>query len=535
MKKISFIFLTLILAISACKKDEGDDNPTNTQYALGWLATDDISKVPSSTNFSFGNGTLPKKFDITDKFPPIGDQGQYGTCVAWACAYNMKSALSAITKGLTAADLQSSSNQFSPKDLFWAMPEKGANCNGSNFEVALQSMQERGVATMATVPYTNLGDCSSTPQSSWTQEAGGHKIKYWRKIEASTQSIKENISNNVPVVFGAKLADNFMAWNSDEVLSSHSSFQNVGQHAYHALIVAGYDDAKGPNGAFRVINSWGENWGDNGYIWVDYNFFINTFAKIGNDSPLFIAANQDGEVTPPDNDPGPKSNGVDLASWITGDESTYFNTGDPTSRNLYFNIYNVGKTAALATSNWSVYYIYYNAYDANDYGVLFYDEFNTSVPKNTFECPTNNHCVVNIDIPSGGDFATTAFGTDFLYRSYKMPEITGDYYLVMLTDGEDVFEEADEQDNIFYTTTDPIYFEDGYGLKGGPKTHFSFKNDLKFGPSITKFTDTNKTKFKNAYTSEEIKGFFKKEIRSERFKSKLVASGKKIGMVMNKY
>lgn len=38
----------------------------------------------------------------------------------------------------------------------------------------------------------------------------------------------------------------------------------------HALVVVGYDDRKE---AFRSMNSWGKNWGDDGYIWVKYKDF----------------------------------------------------------------------------------------------------------------------------------------------------------------------------------------------------------------------------------------------------------------------
>ena len=46
-------------------------------------------------------GGLPSSVDLTKKFPPIGDQGQYGTCVAWASSYNLKTALNGIEKGLS--------------------------------------------------------------------------------------------------------------------------------------------------------------------------------------------------------------------------------------------------------------------------------------------------------------------------------------------------------------------------------------------------------------------------------------------------
>ena len=41
---------------------------------------------------------LAKRVDLSMKFPPIGNQGNYGTCVAWATGYNMKTALDAIDK-----------------------------------------------------------------------------------------------------------------------------------------------------------------------------------------------------------------------------------------------------------------------------------------------------------------------------------------------------------------------------------------------------------------------------------------------------
>ncbi|HML84276.1 MAG TPA: C1 family peptidase, partial [Bacteroidales bacterium] len=77
-----------------------------------------------------------------------------------------------------------------------------------------------------------------------------------------------------PIVIGAQLGDRFMRWNSDAILD-YDTYLNPGmQHAYHALILAGYDDSRQ---AFKIINSWGETWGSNGTIWVDYTFFLNSF------------------------------------------------------------------------------------------------------------------------------------------------------------------------------------------------------------------------------------------------------------------
>jgi C1A family cysteine protease len=340
--------ITMALAITllaACQKDNSTDPnnpmPGDNLYPTGWNGLDEnVGEVPMTSHFGFGTGNIPDKYDLTDYLPPIGDQGQYGTCVSWAVGYNVKTAISAIEKGLNSQALTDPTNQFSPKDLHYSIPDddKNANCGGTSFKVALQQIQDRGIARMSTVPYTNLGNCSQNGlQSDWTQDAANNKIEYWRRIEASPESIKQNIAKNIPVIMGAKLADNFMSWNSDAVLTSNSSFDNVGIHSYHALAIVGYDDSKGPNGAFRVVNSWSERWGDTGFIWIDYNFLVNEFVvPFNGGKPLFIAANQEGEerTDPPNNDP-PVTSGVDLAAWVFEDYSTAQTSGIPLKGELY--------------------------------------------------------------------------------------------------------------------------------------------------------------------------------------------------------
>jgi hypothetical protein len=43
----------------------------------------------------------------------------------------------------------------------------------------------------------------------------------------------------------------------------------------HAMVVIGYDDEK-YGGSFHILNSWGEDWGNNGKIWVNYDVFVKT-------------------------------------------------------------------------------------------------------------------------------------------------------------------------------------------------------------------------------------------------------------------
>ena len=156
---------------------------------------------------------------------------------------------------------------------------------------------------MATVPYENLGDCSNSPNSSWTNEASNYKIENYRKIDVDINTLKSYLAQNRPIAIGVHVGDNFLKWNSSGVLSAET-YNYSGQHAYHGLILAGYDDNKGANGAFELVNSWSEAWGDNGGIWIDYNYFVNEFCFAA-----FVAKNKVNGYNPDSNN----DNQVDLS------------------------------------------------------------------------------------------------------------------------------------------------------------------------------------------------------------------------------
>lgn len=549
MRKFSFLtgaFIGSMMLMTSCKLAEtisptnqaDDDKPA---FGFGWIGNENLGKVPNNVKFGFAsNPNLPSSFDLSELLPPVASQGSYGTCISWASGYYGKTATEALTFGYKSSDLAKSTNQISPKDLFTSLPEgnsKGANCDGSSYLINMEMLQSRGAATMATVPYSNLGSClSSSIQASWTTEAAKHKIKNYRIIDDDVFSIKQQIANRIPVIAGFKLSDNFMTWNSANVYSSHTTFNSVGQHAYHGMAIVGYDDKKGVNGAFKVVNSWGSNWGNNGFIWVDYNFFIKTFLQRDSNGNGVLLTMSDAAIKSNENkNPTPVNDsqltGVELSAWVEEDIPTFATTKNPASRKILFNFYNDGTQTAGVAKPWSSFYIYYNAYKAEDYGIIFnYNFTNNNLGVNKFLC-NEKSCDFNISIPPKNNFGFQFLSTNLLKTDYTLPtNLNGNYYLVLIVDGSDVFKEYDEDDNFFYTTENPILFKNGQGGRVSSNgAEFSFINDIKFNSQseqISKFrTATNKAN-PNAYSKDEIMGMIKNHKKSGDFQKKIDAYNK---------
>jgi len=400
----------------------------------GWLAeNENLDSIPVVVDGDTTN--LPSRKDLESKFPPIGDQGQYGTCVAWATGYNLKTSLNAIDKNWGEADLRKSANQTSPKDLWFVLDrnDRGANCGGTNFEPALDALISKGAGSLSDVPYSNMGNCSGTSSGDASNKLGNYRkiaanntLAGGSNKEGMTQgNFKGYLAQSRPILFGAKLGDRFMRWNSASVISS-DTYNNPGmQHAYHAMIVVGYDDSKQ---AFRVRNSWGDDWGDYGSIWVDYDFFLNKFCF-----SAFVATNS-----------GSSNRAKQLSSTdlqITSAEDSVPDKNLPRERVFSYHKLNSGKVT----------YMYYNAFNANENGIIY----------------------------EGVDRQQSI--------RYTMPKITGQYYLVVYAEpGSFYFLAADNGS--------PLQFVNGV-----------MQNDIVFTPNWEAISVQELGGKPNAYTPEEIK------------------------------
>jgi C1A family cysteine protease len=486
-KKEAKYFIPLFFALLSCGEHSFFDNPFE-EIAEGifgqGLKESKLEVIPQDVK-SFSNASLPSSVSLEDKFPPIQSQGSYGTCAVWSTGYAYKTALNAIEKNWSSSDLAKATNQTSPKDLWLSIPakDKGTGCYGTSFERAMDALIAGGAASMADVPYNMSNSCDASPSTAkgnpdnklanYRKIAVNEKLAYndprYTKIEGmDVPNFKTYLAQGRPILFAANVTDRFQRWNSDAVMYSDYSGGSG-----HAMVLVGYDDLKGTGGAFRVRNSWGTNWGDKGSIWVDYDFFVKDFCKYA-----FVGQNPN---SPPDDVNPPASDGYDLlASFAEDYPDEEDETGNPRKRVFSYQVHNNGSKDILASQRWGVYYMYYNAYNANEYEIIYEDYYTDEHGRPCKPGEGEGVCLGkyaqseaiagaywnNMNVKPGKMAgAEEAGGDDYVFEMpYEMPSITGDYYLVVYADYKDVIKETNEDNNLYYITASggkPLKFENG--------------------------------------------------------------------------
>ncbi|NVO02899.1 MAG: cysteine protease [Bacteroidetes bacterium] len=220
--------------------------------------------------------TLPKSASLKKYAPTPKTQGSYGTCVGWSTCYcamtiidNMKSNSTDITAN--------TDNAYSPTFVYVHVKQEGdADCKyGTYIDQALTYLKNNG-----DVKYSDMSlDCPTEFEDELYKKAKQHRIKDFAKLfdvddgsNFKISSVKKSLAEKKPVVIGFNLPESFY-----EAKSCWTPTENSASAGGHAMCVIGYDDEK-YGGAFEFQNSWGNTWGNEGYMWVKYDDFA-TYTK----------------------------------------------------------------------------------------------------------------------------------------------------------------------------------------------------------------------------------------------------------------
>ena len=241
--------------------------------------------------------TLPPRVNnsLLPSFPPIGDQGQIGSCVGWGSTYYQATHELGLLNGFN--NKTSSTHVLSPKWTYDMI--NGGQDRGSSVADAYQLLSTNGATTILTSPYdTNYTSWNLNAQD-WISAISNRMSPYVLipGLNGNLTAIKQALNNGHVLTFATFIN----SWVFTIIKHDPSNINNFhegeyaciymnGQKGGHFMTIVGYDDTlwidvngsgsvdSGERGAFLIANSWGSNWGNSGFIWISYDAFLASSA-----------------------------------------------------------------------------------------------------------------------------------------------------------------------------------------------------------------------------------------------------------------
>ena len=264
------------------------------QHATGAILPEnylqaDVNNVSLQSTSETDIADLPSSFDITTNvatskyFPPIGDQGMINSCTAWASTYYQFTYEVNKFKGVET----NASNIYSPAWTY-SFTNGGGN-NGVDIDAAYRVLTRQGALKLVDYPY----------------DATNYNYNWCTDVEKMTEALEYRVERTSEKVYSsddidiikARLANGEVAtaytstsgWIVKDTSNGEKIIVQCNElNGGHLITIVGYDDNievtldSGVTlvGAFKIANSWGSDWGNDGYIWVAYDA-LNPVSQYG--------------------------------------------------------------------------------------------------------------------------------------------------------------------------------------------------------------------------------------------------------------
>lgn len=204
-------------------------------------------------------GTPPASaMHLAGLVPRVLDQGATESCVGHAVASGIW-----IAHRARGTDMPDPSPRFV---YFGARGYHGAELvdTGTYLRTGLKAAQRFGVAPES-LCVTSAKLINRSPSWAAYRQAhdwGGLRGYYRIASEGNERidEIKRALAADHTVVFGTGVSKSFKSFSGANTITRPAHSAIVGRHA---MCVVGYDGDR-----FRVLNSWGQYWGDGGFVWV---------------------------------------------------------------------------------------------------------------------------------------------------------------------------------------------------------------------------------------------------------------------------
>ncbi|MEB3329300.1 MAG: C1 family peptidase [Candidatus Sericytochromatia bacterium] len=205
-------------------------------------------------------GVMPRRVDLRAQCSPIYDQGDLGSCTAFAVGKGAREYLQR-RRAERPTELSALYLYYETRRL-----RNAVNLDsGATITDTMKAIAQAGIASEATWPYLidvftqRPADAAYAQASTWRLTTGVQL--------AGLPDIKKALARKQPVVFGMRLYQTFRDVGPDGLLPlPQPGDVMVGGHAVAAV---GYDDGRQ---VLIVRNSFGTAWGDQGHFYLPYAY-----------------------------------------------------------------------------------------------------------------------------------------------------------------------------------------------------------------------------------------------------------------------
>lgn len=220
--------------------------------------------------FSSSASGAPSSIDWRNKgvVNPVRDQGQCGSCWAFATTANAESVWAIAT-----GDLFDLSEEFLV-DCASGVGYFNMGCNGGQPDSAFKYMINNGQCTESSYPY----EAGTTKNAGTCQKCTMAPVRYsgcYDVVSKDQVSLMAAVSKQ-PVVIAIEADTRYFQSYSGGVLDS----PNCGTTLDHAVEIIGYGTDNGVD-YWNVRNSWGPTWGENGYVRIKKTSSTNDIGICG--------------------------------------------------------------------------------------------------------------------------------------------------------------------------------------------------------------------------------------------------------------
>jgi len=251
----------------------------------GGLAS--VAELPSSVDLA-PSSLLLEAQPSYEGIPPVGNQGDTETCTAWATSYYYKTYQEWFERGWNLRNPGPDYDHiFSPGFVYNQITGgSDAECDdGAQIDAALNLIVNQGDLPWSGFPWNPLApSCSSLPTPAQESAALPYRgLDYGAFFTTpgggppdgpvqnhNLTPLRQWVASGDPFVLGFPVCSEFDDYACFEAVPPPADPGTC--RGLHAVAVVGYDDNWAGVGAFKIVNSYGSQWGCYGYAWLSYEF-----------------------------------------------------------------------------------------------------------------------------------------------------------------------------------------------------------------------------------------------------------------------